>query len=100
MTESKKEQEAREELSTEMADEVSGGRKVIKRNDGGRPYCPEKAKPAVVEPAPSSGPAPAPAAPGGSTHTKTDNIDNTNNGGVQKIGNQGRNNRIDGTVNF
>jgi len=98
-----KEQEIREEISTETADKVSGGKVESLRHNRDIP-SPERIKPAVSSPIPSSrtapAPAPAPAAPSGGTHHETDNINNTNIGGEQKIGNQGRDNRIDGKVNF
>ena len=99
MNENPKGQDIREELSSEEVDKVSGGSRIIKRNDGGLPYCPEKRKPPVDESAPSAAPAPAPApaAPGGGTQEENDNITNINNGGEQKIVNQGRNNSVKGS---
>ena len=100
-----KEQEIREEISTETADKVSGGKVESLRYNRDIP-SPERIQPAVNSPIPSSRPAPAPtptpapAAPSGGTNQETDNIKNTNNGGEQKIGNQGRDNRIDGNVKF
>ena len=100
-----KEQEIREEISTETADKVSGGKVESLRHNRDIPP-PERIQPAVNSPIPSSRPAPAPAptpapaAPSGGTNHETDNINNTNIGGEQKIGNQGRENRIDGKVNF
>ena len=99
MNENPKGQDIREELSSEEVDKVSGGSRIIKRNDGGLPYCPGKRKPPVDESAPSAAPAPAPApaAPGGGTQEENDNITNINNGGEQKIVNQGRNNSVKGS---
>ena len=100
MTESIKEREIREELSSEAVDEVSGGSRMIKRNDWGRPYCPERRKPPVKETAPSPAPSSAPAAPGDEIEEETDNIENTNENGTQNIVNQGRDNKAGGKVRF
>ena len=97
MNENPKGQDIREELSTEMADEVSGGKVESLRHNRDIP-SPERIQPAVNSPIPSSrpAPAPAPAAPGGGTQEENDNITNINNGGEQKIVNQGRNNLVKG----
>jgi len=100
MTENKKEQVLKKEISMEMAEEVVGGGKDF---SGGGDFGvgeTELCGGGDFGGFNSNGGGSKPAAPGGSTHTKTDNINNTNIGGKQKIGNQGRNNRIDGTVNF
>ena len=97
MNENPKGQDIREELSTEMADKVSGGKVESLRHNRDIP-SPERIQPAVNSPIPSSrpAPAPAPAAPGGGTQEENDNITNINNGGEQKIVNQGRNNTVKG----
>ena len=109
MTENNKEQVLKKDISMEMAEEVvGGGKEFLGGGDfgvgetelcGGGDFGGFNSNGGGSKPAGAGGGS-KPAAPGGSTHTKTDNIDNTNIGGKQKIGNQGRNNRIDGTVNF
>lgn len=109
MTENKKEQVLKKEISMEMEEEVvGGGKEFFGGGDfgvgetelcGGGDFGGFNSNGGGSKPAGAGGGS-KPAAPGGSTHTKTDNIDNTNIGGEQKIGNQGRDNRIDGKVNF
>ena len=105
MTESIKEQEVREELSSEMADKVSGGEVnsiSTKLGPGSRHYrdlppAPEKIPHAVNRPIPSS---PSPAEPDDDNEDDTDNIENTNECGTQNIVNQGRDNKARGKIKF
>ena len=91
MTENKKEQVLKKEISMEMAEEVVGGGKAF---DGGGDFggfgTNGGSKPA------GGGGGFKPAEPDGGTHTKNDNITNINNGGQQKFVNQGRNNSVTG----
>ena len=104
MTENKKEQVLKKEISMEMAEEVVGGGKEFFGGDewgggetelgGGGDFggfgTNGGSKPA------GGGGGFKPAEPDGGTHTKNDNITNINNGGQQKIVNQGRNNSVTG----
>ena len=109
MTENKKEQVLKNDISMEMAEEVvGGGKEFLGGGDfgvgetelcGGGDFGGFNSNGGGSKPAGGGGGF-KPAEPDGGTHTKNDNITNINNGGQQKIGNQGRNNRIDGNVNF
>ena len=104
MTENKKEQVLKKEISMEMAEEVVGGGKdfsgggdfgvgeteLCGGGDFGGFGTNGGSKPA------GGGGGFKPAEPDGGTHTKNDNITNINNGGQQKFVNQGRNNSVTG----
>ena len=105
MTENKKEQVLKKEISMEMAEEVVGGGKEFfgggefgvgeREFGGGGDFGGGGSGGGGSKPAGAGGGS-KPAEPDGGTHTKNDNITNINNGGEQKIVNQGRNNTVKG----
>ena len=105
MTENKKEQVLKKEISMEMAEEVVGGGKAFDGGGdfgvgetelcGGGDFGGFNSNGGGSKPAGGGGGF-KPAEPDGGTHTKNDNITNINNGGQQKFVNQGRNNSVTG----
>ena len=105
MTENKKEQVLKKEISMEMAEEVVGGGKDFSGGGdfgvgetelcGGGDFGGFNSNGGGSKPAGGGGGF-KPAEPDGGTHTKNDNITNINNGGQQKFVNQGRNNSVTG----